>query len=175
MSAEIRRLLERWRELGTALPGYRVMAGYEKAAQTLMKCADELDALLTAAPAAPSRDEDTSRLIELSDKHRHDGGEVGELIALFEAQILATYYRTFPAPAAPQEERGWRDIATAPKDGTQVWAWDDERGSNPALWLTDGDVWVITYDDAEIKPTHWMPLPSPPVVREEENTKKEIT
>jgi hypothetical protein len=67
-----------------------------------------------------------------------------------------------PAPpeASHRALREWQPIETAPKDGTQVWAWDAERGSNPALWV-DG-AWWITYDDAMIHPTHWMPLPDPP-------------
>jgi hypothetical protein len=60
---------------------------------------------------------------------------------------------------------GWQPIATAPKDGTQIWAWDDERGSNPAMWVESE--WWITYDDATIQPTHWMPLPAAPVVTQE--------
>jgi hypothetical protein len=57
---------------------------------------------------------------------------------------------------------GWQPIGTAPKNGQTVWAWDDERGSNPAMWIADAEIWVITYDDAEIHPTHWMPLPLAP-------------
>jgi hypothetical protein len=67
-----------------------------------------------------------------------------------------------PAPpeASHRAIREWQPIETAPKDGTQVWAWDAERGSNPALWVEGA--WWITYDDAMIHPTHWMPLPDPP-------------
>jgi hypothetical protein len=54
----------------------------------------------------------------------------------------------------------WQDISTAPSS-TQVWAWDDNRGANPAM-LVDGE-WFITYDDAVIHPTYWMPLPNPPL------------
>jgi hypothetical protein len=133
MSAEIRRLLEHWRELGAGLPGYRVMAGYEKAAQTLMKCADELEALLTAAPAAP------------------------------------------------QEERGWQPIETAPKDeDVLVFAEDGYSRIGEARFHTYTDglggwwQWEWEYATREIQPTHWMSLPSPPVVREEESTKKSL-
>jgi len=56
----------------------------------------------------------------------------------------------------------WQPISSAPKDGTQIWTWDEERGSNPSMWLDSG-VWVVTYDDALIQPTHWMPLPGAPL------------
>jgi hypothetical protein len=60
--------------------------------------------------------------------------------------------------ASPVPRVEWQPIETAPV-GTQVWAWDDERGSNPAM-LVDGE-WHITYDDAIIHPKHWQPLPDP--------------
>jgi len=68
------------------------------------------------------------------------------------------------AEGAAQERarHDWQLIDTAPEN-EQVWAWDDERGSNPAM-LVDG-VWLITYDDAEINPTHWMPMPKQPLSR----------
>jgi hypothetical protein len=55
---------------------------------------------------------------------------------------------------------GWRPIATAPKDGTEVLLL--ERGaryigvynSHIGGWMVDGD-WPV-------KPTRWAPLPSPP-------------
>jgi hypothetical protein len=67
-----------------------------------------------------------------------------------------------PVPCAASPADPWQPIETAPKDGTQVWAWDDERGSNPALFACEAEAWLITYDDEVIHPTHWMPLPSPP-------------
>lgn len=66
------------------------------------------------------------------------------------------------ALAQREAAQGWQDISTAPKDGTPVWAWSDARGANPAVWLQEAEAWVITYDDATIKPTHWQPLPPAP-------------
>jgi hypothetical protein len=62
----------------------------------------------------------------------------------------------------PCESPPWVAVTERlPKVFEQVWAWDNGRGSNPAVLLPQGG-WAITYDDTEIKPTHWMPLPPPP-------------
>ena len=76
----------------------------------------------------------------------------------------------------------WRDIASAPKDGTMILLWEDrdrvssvstDRPPMPPYvggWR-DGDWyyclagWLRTYDDYfgdSLSPTHWMPLPAPP-------------
>lgn len=63
---------------------------------------------------------------------------------------------------------GWRDIETAPRDGTEVLVYFDK--SRVYLVLSWGQsmmpdksfAWV---DDAGVpngKPTHWRPLPTPP-------------
>ena len=68
----------------------------------------------------------------------------------------------------------WRDISSAPKDGTRV------------LAVVDGDVRVVSWgktshvpiygfcladqgpEDFDIcDPTHWMPLPAPPTEQEQ--------
>lgn len=68
---------------------------------------------------------------------------------------------------------GWRDIATAPKDGSEILGYDDEFGrsfacspSQPIFWaesLYDVKEWVIS-DEAHhsFNPTLWMPLPPTP-------------
>lgn len=54
---------------------------------------------------------------------------------------------------------GWQPIETAPKDGGIILVWDD--GVALAWWHEQG-YW--TEDEGMIsRPTHWMPLPKPPV------------
>ena len=72
----------------------------------------------------------------------------------------------------------WQPIETAPKDGTAVlvypptWrertasvaVWDnDEYARKPRpYWRRDDDMGKVTYS-RERPPTHWMPLPTPPL------------
>ena len=67
------------------------------------------------------------------------------------------------------KEREWRDISTAPKDGTRILA-RDRNGWREMWWVTNGtdyaDYWQDQFD-SEPEPTHWAPLPPPP---EKENT-----
>jgi len=87
---------------------------------------------------------------------------------------------SLPPNAAPQTCE-WREIATAPKDGTTVllW-WRDEREVEwwaCGRWFQFGDGslgWIgESFHASEEKswtrllgeqPSHWMPLPSPHVV-----------
>jgi hypothetical protein len=62
----------------------------------------------------------------------------------------------------------WQDIETAPKDGTEIWAYAGEQarmkwieGSGYALWVW-ADEALSEIDPDPIQPTHWMPLPEPP-------------
>jgi hypothetical protein len=106
---------------------------------------------------------------------------------------LIAALRETPAAAAPavpsHEARGWREIETAPKDGTVILLWRDGWDSAPVAW-GDHDVecadgvffgWQLKDEslclpnavqegfigwnedkDADAMPTHWMPLPESP-------------
>lgn len=66
--------------------------------------------------------------------------------------------------------QGWRDFATAPKNGQEILAIKagNRRGLSCVIyWDSSEEAWAgRTYDDAvklvKQRPTHWMPLPTPP-------------
>lgn len=93
---------------------------------------------------------------------------------------------------APSPTTDWQDIATAPKDGTKVLiAWLDDAGEwqQRSAWferefniedVTDDDatIWRQAWTDNRVQsfgneevceylPTHWQPLPAPPLRRQE--------
>lgn len=67
----------------------------------------------------------------------------------------------------------WQDIGTAPRDGTEVLAFDPDVGVCAVLFWDEEGGWVsswagdVTYNQILVEPivcspTHWMPLPPPP-------------
>ncbi len=89
----------------------------------------------------------------------------GDIVRAIDA--LAT--RPTPAPA----EGGWQPIATAPKDGTQIFV---ARDMGPHGWILGTAHWrevaglsgwfswgIAGGSELGLAhPTHWMPLPQPP-------------
>ncbi len=64
-----------------------------------------------------------------------------------------------------RQSGGWRDMASAPKDGTAILAWDGEF-QVVIVWSTHSKTWFtldggVGYEDWD-SPTHWHPLPLPP-------------
>jgi hypothetical protein len=122
---------------------------------------------------------------------KKENGELSEQIARAAAERIAAYEQKhygpispgFPGPSKEAEtraitaiieaalaesakERGWPDIATAPKDGTKIVVaeFDGER------WRFAVDYWRKYnpicggegFGAFGMVPTHWMPLPPPP-------------
>lgn len=64
---------------------------------------------------------------------------------------------------------GWKDIISAPRDGTPILAaWDRGGGDWAAavMWSQSGAFGVNVGDgwrEVRDQPTHWRPLPDPPV------------
>ena len=61
--------------------------------------------------------------------------------------------------ASPQPPSGWKDISTAPKDGTPVIVTDGAGVYGAGWWHSGEEAWL---DCDGCRPTHWMPLPSSP-------------
>lgn len=60
----------------------------------------------------------------------------------------------------------WRDIETAPKDGTRVLLFENfarMKTIGIARWVAaPHDVWIAENGSYSRHATHWMPMPSPP-------------
>lgn len=83
-----------------------------------------------------------------------------------EAALAVLRKHGFGVDLAPGE--GWQDIDSAPRDGTHILLYvkpDEHRekdvGVDVGFYVThrDDDFWAWSY---VARPTHWMPLPSPP-------------
>lgn len=62
----------------------------------------------------------------------------------------------------------WQPIETAPKDGIDIIVSDSGELVSVAFWDKDEGKWLDSmnhngYDHATRNPTHWMPLPEPPM------------
>ena len=75
--------------------------------------------------------------------------------------------------AKPKEAEGWRDIASAPKDGTAILLGFPAEGEKPGgvfdgWWARESGGWADgdtdNSDDLRVYRhiTHWRPLPEPP-------------
>lgn len=81
--------------------------------------------------------------------------------------------RALYAPAPTAQEEGWREIGSAPKDGTPFLAWcpivvglGDSDATPDAeirvLWWEARGQFTSDRDLGDEAFTHWMPLPEPP-------------
>lgn len=68
------------------------------------------------------------------------------------------------------DANGWMPIESAPKDGTRVLIWQGEAYvawfEREYAWVSHGGAWIserYRSDTYEYAPTHWQPLPKPPV------------
>ena len=95
---------------------------------------------------------------------------------------IAENIRALANPAGKQGEDAWRTIDTAPKDGTIILLGNIGSEPRPAYWglapstsgaganqrfpwtFLDNTNGVNHMSDGEFGPTHWQPLPTPPVL-----------
>ena len=70
------------------------------------------------------------------------------------------------AQAAQPVHSGWKPIASAPKDGADVLLFCDRVHIGdylPGVYEWNAGAWWIEGGQITGNPTHWMPLPPPPI------------
>jgi len=71
--------------------------------------------------------------------------------------------------AGENSTTGWQPIETAPRDGAFVLAFGEHNGAladcSIAIiqWWDDAGGWFSDGREYTFSPTHWMPLPEPPL------------
>ena len=160
MSDLIERLREKARHLNTTTANLIIEAADELSRLQSLSDQNRLTGGWRAVPEEP-----TSRMIDAGIQARFSVRE-GQTAAMWAAMLAAS-------PPLP-DTGGWRDIESAPKDGTAVLVWSSEDTSVAShdgggwLALVDGE-WVVENVPntgnqwIEVYPTHWQPLPSPPL------------
>jgi hypothetical protein len=56
----------------------------------------------------------------------------------------------------------WQPIETAPTDGTEVYGWCEASGHDIVEFWGHG--WRVVAYGYDRRPTHWKPIPAPPIV-----------
>ncbi len=106
--------------------------------------------------------------------------------AAIEAMRAETLVYRQDGQVVHEQRGGWRDIATAPKDGSEILVWREDCGvllarfTSLGEFLTDAELEAFDEDttyyedwfyadfisggrmEGEEAPTHWQPLPAPP-------------
>jgi hypothetical protein len=83
--------------------------------------------------------------------------------SLNEDELIVARALLASAPLPP-----WRDISSAPKDGTECLfygpyaAYTNRRGGYHEIGTYWQGKWTVAFMHENGEPTHWMPLPSPP-------------
>lgn len=123
---------------------------------------------------------------EITDERARRGAIAGKLDVFVDITTATRAIEKALALSPPEDQAGWRDIAAAPKDGTEILGWRADAGvllirwTSAAEFLTDAELADWTEETAhaenwfmadfvsgdrleyENEPTHYMPLPAPP-------------
>lgn len=86
----------------------------------------------------------------------------GDIIDAVEVVLDACLSFTAPPEPARLDDGGWRDISTAPKDGTSMLVSWGGTGIGIRMWSLNFDEWFPKSIAPEPSPMFWMPLPLPP-------------
>ena len=148
---------------------------------------DTYRAMIDAAPEPPAPagwrlvpvEPDEMQVIKMRDafKATRVSGVGGQTIdATFAADYareIAAYRAALAAVPEPPVSDGWRDIASAPKDGTMIIAYRPTADNKcilkvgPDYWGMFGSRGSWGRSNAAHQPTHWQPLPATPKGRDE--------
>ena len=106
----------------------------------------------------------TDRIVEAVMARRHAASGIAVFVdPVVLRDIVEKELATLRAALA---ERQWQDIATVPHNADVLVYWNDQIYSGQFIpeikqWALDGRSLV---GSRAAEPTHWMPLPAPPVV-----------
>lgn len=132
--------------------------------------ADNFEPLAALSPPAGEKREAIAETMWRAELRRATGKErniAWSEVAPYDQERFRYVADTILASGLVQDEAGWRDISTAPKDGTPFLAWEDsDRGPFKCWWRDEWpkrEAYWMDYNDSEPNPTHWMPLPAPPI------------
>ncbi len=156
--------------------------GNSQSAQTFDQCADELSAVLLAVDEPPQQEQEDS-FPRLKGRCPNCGNDT--LFRGSKGYITCSWLKcSNPGAAtdllnatadAPEriarlraaEPDGWQPIETAPKDGTNIMlGWPTMTMSGYWADWAGRKSWVTSRGEygGSAAPTHWMPLPAPPVL-----------
>jgi hypothetical protein len=154
--------------LGKALDtDERQMADLVRQLNHWKKKATELDAKLAASPPAQAQEPESTALELFSELELALYGKSGNTWEVNRSERVMRVLRKALAAAPPAQ--GWRDIATAPKDVT-VLLWWPHWHRYPCIGRFVRNRWEseIAVSDDGPAPTHWLPLPAPPLAAQEQ-------
>lgn len=139
------------------------------------RAAEKRLSALSAAPAVPNGDELRKIARAARTSASDDASPTEYVLAGWKAAMLAASPTPTAEQQATKETSGgfhvWRDISTAPKDGSRFVAtghnyglYSEGRHTCVAQWFRGCWMEASDWNEAsELKYlTHWMPLPSPP-------------
>ena len=97
----------------------------------------------------------------------HARTDIPALVAALEAsEAEVSRLRALVASSSvPQGEMGWRDMASAPKDRTEILVWENhEDGPRRRIVIYPSHHWgwLSVPGRIKVRPQGWMPLPIPP-------------
>lgn len=160
--------------------------GYAPAGNAMplrVRAADMLMRLPHSSAAGPSEDEVKAAQM-ITQRYRKQINDTPELLSLlYDIDLLPEQIRRYvnavrmaafcqlyahTSPSAAGAE--WQPINSAPSSGQPILVYGG-RHSTPTLVAADGKWWrqsAETYNGSNAVPTHWMPLPAPPVAAGEE-------